>query len=79
MAQRKPIFQLKADCDATTFTNIKIQQTYADGSTIKGEVPTMDGASIEAVLYCIREFQETADELDYNTGAELFTNFHRVL
>jgi hypothetical protein len=39
----------------------------------------MDGSSIEAVLYCIHEFQETADELDYNTGAELFTNFRRVL
>jgi hypothetical protein len=35
----------------------------------------MDGTSIEAVLYCIREFQETANEITFNTGDKLFTNF----
>jgi hypothetical protein len=79
MAHRKPIFQLKADCDPTEFVTTGLTQTYADGRTVKREVPTMDGTSIEAVLYCIREFQEIADELNYNTGDELFNNFRSVL
>jgi hypothetical protein len=35
--------------------------------------------SIEAALYCIREFQEITNELNYNTGDELFKNFRRIL
>jgi hypothetical protein len=79
MAHRKPIFQLKADCDPTEFTTVRLTQTYVDGSIVKREAPTMDGTSIEAVLYCIREFQEIADELSYNTGNELFNNFCRII
>jgi hypothetical protein len=35
----------------------------------------MDGTSIEAVLYCIHKFQETADEIAFNTGDELVAHF----
>jgi hypothetical protein len=63
MAQSKPIFQLKADCDPTVFATVRLTQTYADGCTVKHDVPTTDGTRIEAVLYCIREIQETADAL----------------
>jgi hypothetical protein len=39
----------------------------------------MDGVSIEAVLYCICEFEELAKDLNFNTGNELFSNFCRIL
>jgi hypothetical protein len=43
----------------------------------------MDGASMEAVLYCIHEFQETANEINFeinfDTGNELFNNFCHIL
>jgi hypothetical protein len=35
----------------------------------------MDGASIEEILYCLREFLETATALNFNTGDKLFGNF----
>ena len=54
-------------------------QTNAEGITVKRDAPTMDGTSIEAVLYCLREFNEISEELNYNTGQELFHNFRRVL
>jgi hypothetical protein len=41
MAQCKPIFQLKADCDPMAFVTIRLTQTYADGRTVKHDVPTM--------------------------------------
>jgi hypothetical protein len=80
MAQRKlPIFQLKADCDPAEFTQVQLTQTYADGRTIRRETPTMDGVSIEAVLYCIHKFQEVTVALDFTAGDELFTYFRRIL
>ena len=79
MAQRKPIFQLKADYDPTEFILVRLTTTYADGRIIKRDAPTMDGSSIEVVLYCIREFDDLASELELNTGNELFHNFRRLL
>jgi hypothetical protein len=79
MAQRKPIFQLKADCDPTEFVTVRLTQNYVDGTTVKREAPTMDGTSMEAVFYCIREFQEIADELNFTTADEFFNNFRRIL
>ena len=58
---------------------ICLTQRYAGGNTIKRDVPTIDGTSMEAVLYCIKEFQETANELEYTTGGELFSSFRRIL
>ncbi len=52
---------------------------YADGRTEKRETPCTDGASIEAILYCLREFLETAKELNFDTTDELFNNFRRIL
>jgi hypothetical protein len=79
MAQRKPIFQLKADCDPTEFVTVRLTQFYVDGSTVKREAPTMDGTSMEAVLYCILEFQEIANKLNYTTADEFFNDFRRIL
>jgi hypothetical protein len=39
----------------------------------------MDGTSMEVVLYCIREFQEIANKLNFDAGAELFTAFCWIL
>jgi hypothetical protein len=39
----------------------------------------MDGTSMEVVLYCIREFQEIANKLNFDAGAELFTAFCQIL
>jgi hypothetical protein len=38
-----------------------------------------DGASIEELIHCLREFHEAAAALEFNTGDELFTNFHCTL
>jgi hypothetical protein len=79
MAQRKPIFQLKADYDPKDLLLVKLQQTYADGRTVKRDIPSTDGVSIESVLYCIREYQELTQALNFDTGPELFNNFRRIL
>jgi hypothetical protein len=79
MAQRKPIFQLKADYDPKDLISVRLQQRYANNNTVKRHVPTMDGVSIEATLYYIHEFQEVAISLNYDTGPELFDNFQRIL
>jgi uncharacterized membrane protein YgcG len=75
MAQRKPIFQLKADCDPTEFATVRLTQVYADGCTVKRDVPTMDGASIKAVLYYIREFQATTNRINFGTSGKKSTTF----
>jgi hypothetical protein len=79
MAQRKLIFQLKADYDPKDLISVRLQQRYAYNVQSKRGVPTMDGVSIKATLYCIREFQEEAISLNFDTGPELFDNFRRIL
>jgi hypothetical protein len=79
MAYRRSIIQLKPDCRQDDFTLVKLQQNYLDGRTEKREVPCTYGASIEAILYCRREFLETAKELDFDTGNKFFNNFCRIL
>ena len=79
MAYRRSIIQIKADCHPSDFDTVKLQQTYADGRTLKRDNPITDGASIESLLYCLRGFLETARELDFTTGPELFNNFRRTL
>jgi hypothetical protein len=39
----------------------------------------MDGASMEAVMYCICKYQETANEIIFDTGNELFSKFCHIL
>jgi hypothetical protein len=79
MAQCKPIFSLKSGYDPKDLILVKLQQTYADGRTVERDVPTMNGVSIEAALYCIREFQEITLTLNFDTGPELFDNFCHTL
>jgi hypothetical protein len=67
------------DCHPTDFPAVRLTQIYADGRTVKCDNPVTDSLSIEAVLYCLREFMETANELDYDTGDERFNNFCRML
>jgi hypothetical protein len=75
LPNRRSIIQLKADRDPSNFTLVKLQQTYANGRTVKQGNPCTDGSSIEAILYCLREFLETATELNFDTGNELFNSF----
>jgi hypothetical protein len=79
MAYRRSIIQLKPDCHPEDFVLVKVQQNYLNGRTEKREIPCTDGASIKAILYCLREFLETAKELDFDTGDKLFNNFRRTL
>jgi hypothetical protein len=51
---------------------VKLQQTYDDNTTEKVEIPVIDGRSVEANLYGLNEFYEAAEELNYDTGGELF-------
>jgi hypothetical protein len=78
MAYGRSIIQLKPDFDVMDLVNISLQQAYVD-RTVKPEVPTMDGASIEEIIYCLREFHEASTALEFNTGDELFTNFRHTL
>jgi hypothetical protein len=78
MAYRRSIIQLKPDFDNTDLVNVSLQRSYLD-RTVKLEVPTTDGASIEKSLYCLREFHETATAVEFIMGDELFTNFRRTL
>jgi hypothetical protein len=41
--------------------------------------PIIDGRSVEATLYGLHEFRETAEELTFDTGDELFKYFRRIL
>jgi hypothetical protein len=79
MAFRRSIIQLKADCCPADFILVKLHQTYQDGRVEKRKVPSTDGGSIEEILYCLKEFQEAAAALNFDTGDELFTNFFRIL
>ena len=79
MAFRRSIIQIKADCHPLDFQLVKLQQVYTDGRVIERENPCTDRTSIEAVLYCLKEFLETADELKFDTGNELFNNFRCTL
>jgi hypothetical protein len=79
MAYRRSIIQIKPDCHLEDFILVKVQQNYLDGRSEKREIPCTDGASIEAILYCLHEFLEAAKELDFDTGNALFNNFSRTL
>jgi hypothetical protein len=79
MAYRRAIIQLKPGCHPTDFVIVKLHQSYLGGRIEKHETPATEGLSIEQILYCVREFLETARELDYTTGQELFNNFHCIL
>jgi hypothetical protein len=39
------------------------------------EVPAIDGRSVEATIYGLNEFYEAAEELNFDTGNELFRYF----
>ena len=43
------------------------------------ECPVADGTSIEGTLYTLAEFLEIDEDLQFDTGSELFDNFHLVL
>ena len=79
MAQGTPVISLKQDFDPTELTIIQLQQNYYDGTKEKMGTPIIDGRSIEANLYGLHEFRETAEELTFDTGDELFTYFRRIL
>jgi hypothetical protein len=79
MAYCRAIIQLKPDCHPTDFVMVNLHQSYLGGRIEKHETPATEGSSIEQILYCVREFLETAQELDYDTGQELFDNFRRIL
>jgi hypothetical protein len=79
MAYHRSIIQLKADCNPTNFVMVKLKQTYINGRTEKRKIPATNGASIKQILYCTREFLETARELDLDLGPELFNNFCCIL
>jgi hypothetical protein len=80
MAYRGSIIQLKPDCHPDDFTSAGVQQNYLMEEPRSRKSPALaDGASIEAILYCGREFLETAKELDFDTGDKLFNNFCHIL
>jgi hypothetical protein len=56
-----------------------MQQNYNDGTKEKMGTPILDGRSVKANLYSLHEFQETAGELNYDSGDEWFKYFRRIL
>jgi hypothetical protein len=79
MAHGTPVISLKQDFDPNELTFIRFQQDYDDDTNEKLQTPIIDGRSVEANLYGLREFQETAEELSFDTGDELFKYFRRIL
>jgi hypothetical protein len=79
MAHGTPVISLKQDFDPNELTLIRLQQDYDDDTNEKLQTPIIDGRSVESNLYGLREFQETAEELSFNTGDELFKYFRRIL
>ncbi len=79
MAHGTPVISLKQDFDPTELTLMYMQQNYDDGTKEKMGTPIIDGRSVEAYLYGLHEFQETAGELNYDSGDELFKYFRRIL
>jgi hypothetical protein len=73
------VISLKQDFDPTELTSVQLQQTYDDNSREKLETPIIDGRSVKANLYGLREFLETAEELTFDTGDELFKYFRPIL
>jgi hypothetical protein len=70
MAYQRPIIQLKPDCQPSDFIMVKLQQTYANNRVEKLETPATERSSIEQILYCGREFLETASQLNFDTGPQ---------
>jgi hypothetical protein len=79
MAQGTPVILLKQDFDPTELTLIQLQQKYYDVTKEKMGTPIINGCSVEANLYGLHEFQETAEELTFDTGDELFKYFCCIL
>ncbi len=79
MAHGTPVILLKQDFNPTELTIIQLQQNYDNGTKEKMGTPIIDGRSVEATLYGLHEFQETAEELTFDTGDELFKYFRRIL
>jgi hypothetical protein len=79
MAHGTPVISLKQDFDPTELSSVRLQQVYDDGTREKLETPIIDGRSVEANLYGLREFLETSEELTFDTGDELFKYFRRTL
>jgi hypothetical protein len=73
------IIQLKQDFEKSELSTVKLIQRYPGNETVKENVPKCDGASFECVLYVLKEFSEATRLLDYDTGAELFPNFRKIL
>jgi hypothetical protein len=79
MAHGTPVISLKQDFNPTKLALVRVQQTYNDDTCKKLERPIIDGRSIEANLYSLREFCEAAEELNFGTGNKLFRYFCRIL
>jgi hypothetical protein len=79
MSQEKHLLKLEKDFEEAKLLVQKLAQTSDDGATVKCESPTCDGLIIEALFYCITEFKEACKGFNWDTGDELFTNFHLVL
>ena len=79
MSSRLPLFTLKRDFDPSTLKTVKLEQAFEGGNKVKRECPIADGASIEGTLYTLADFLEIADELQFDTGPELFDHFRLVL
>lgn len=58
---------------------VKLSQSYEDGVTRKDMVPRFDGMHIENLFETELAFRDVAEDLEFTTGPELFSNFRKCL
>jgi hypothetical protein len=54
---------------------VMLVQLFDNGVTLKSKVPLCYGDDLESLLQTLIEFREVADELSFDTNAELFKQF----
>jgi hypothetical protein len=58
---------------------VTLIQQFDNGVTLKSKVPLCYGDDLESSLQTVIEFREVADELSFDTNAELFKQFRKCL
>ena len=81
LSSRLPLFTIKRDFESSsTEKTVKLEQSFNGGNKVKKlECPVSNGASIKGKVYTLAEFLKIAEELQFDTGPELFDKFCLVL
>ena len=77
-AKRMTPLTLVSNIQKEDLSEVKVEYTRADGSIGKVALPRSDYSSAENLLYCLKEFQEAADEYNW-AGQVRFQKYRKTL